>query len=704
LPAGIGASILGALSDPGGDVATFDNFEQLKDEKTAKGLIKKALDKVKPSGLKFLYYEKFSLGGKDVPLVLVDYGPALQGEIKKQTNKAPSAVGRCFETAAGSLAFEAEAGTVKQAPLKKFLGTISGMREIADADEAAVPAPKSAPRTVDEPVKPTSAAPSGEAQKRLAAFTQSLKALPADLRESFEMQRDKAQALLAKGDEPAALKLLGQLEGMVTKAASGKAPEVDVLQGVLAARSKAVDEALQKLPADAGSLSDDLLASNEYKLFAALRKSPSSAPDASTLAAAGDKLLRHVEAQVKLAEEWKQYKTQSTEALKKTFAEALLRVGKDAQASLRSAFEKCSERAAYAEAVKDTAAYRKRDAIDKLKATMLARLSELEQIELRRARAKELVGLLGTARAPITPFVQRCTALIGRIDANPGPVELSWRSATVTGELGTDRSTVDAARTAAQQLDSEIGSALTALALDPPEAVAIAAAEKTQAKTLANIDAAEKRAKANLAKTSPDGRETLVRVLLDAAKTDPARLLSSDRAGRVGSEAKKNAMTRDAVIAAIAAEVTAQHNPPLRTWLKVLQLNAVKGGEIRLASRGSVNIDMHSAKSLHMTLYIKNVDSAPPISAGAAAILDALLPDVDGNVGTHVTLEYDGPISKNNPHVFKGEPAGRANGLAKHDNWTDIRDAMQAKLDGELTRLRDLIQAFIARGGKFTGE
>ena len=685
-------------------MATFDNFEQLKDEKTAKGLIKKALDKVKPTGHKFLYYEKFPLGGKDVPLVLVDYGPALQGEIKKQTTKAPSAVGRCVENKAGALVFEAEAGTVKQAPLKKFLGTISGMREIADADEAAVPTPKSAAKTVDAPVKPTSAAPSSDAQRRLAAFTQSLKALPADLRESFEMQRDKAQALLAKGDDAGAVKLLGQLEAMVTKAASRKAPDVEDLQGVLAARSKEVDAALQALPADAGSLQEDLHASNEYKLFAALRKSPSSAPDAATLAASGEKLLRHIEAQVKLAEAWKLHKTQSTEALKKAFAEALQRVGKDAQASLRSAFEKCSERQAYADAVKDSAAYRKRDTIDPLKATMLARLDELEQIELRRARAKELLGLLGTARTPVTPFIARCGALLAKIDANPGPVELSWRSATVTGELGTDRGTIDAARTAAQQLDTEIGHALTALALDPPAAVAIAAAEKTLAKTLTNIDAAEKRAKANLAKTSPDGRETLVRALLEAAKTDPARLLSNDRAGRVGSDAKKNAMPRDAVIAAIAAEVTAQQSPPLRTWLKVLQLNAVKGGEIRLASLGSVNLDMHSAKSLHMTLYIKNVDSAPKLGDGAATIIDTLLPDVDGNVGTHVTLEYDGPISKNNPHVFKGEPAGRANALAGNGKWNDIRNAMQAKLDGELARLTGLVQTFIDRGGKFPGE
>jgi len=687
-------------------VATFDNFEQLKDEKTARALIKKALDKVKPAGLKFLYYERFPLGGKDVPLVLVDYGPALQGEIKKQTTKAPSAIGRCIENAAGALAFEAEAGTVRQAALKKFLGTIAGMRAIADAAEAAAPPPDAAPRTVDAPERPAARAATGEAQRRLAVLDRTLAGLPAQQAELFAIQLDKVRTLLAKGEEAGALKLLGQVEALAAKAAAGNNAGVKDLHGVLGASGKAVDAALEKLPADAGSLRDDLLASDAFKAYAALRKNPSGAANAAALTAAGDKLLRHIESQVKLATDWKQHKAQATEALQKAYLAAQQKVGsKEAQARLKAAFEGCSERKAYADAARAASAYRERAAIEKLKASMLARLDEFVQIELRRTRAQELLVELGHVRAPVAPFVARCDAALAKIDADPGPVELSWRSATLTAELGADRTTLDTARSAARALDGEITSALGALGADPPSAAAIAGAEALLKKSLADIDAAEKRSRTNLAKTSPAGREALVRELLDAAKSDPARLLSNDRAGRVGAEAKKSALTRPAVVAAIAAAVTDQQNPPLRVWLKVLQLNAVKGGEIRLANLGSVNLDAHRAKSLHLTLYIANVGAAPPLSAGAAAIIGTLLPDVVDDLGTHVTLEVDGPISKKNPHVFKGEPAGRANALASDATmWNQVRAQMQAKLDGELVRLTGLVQAFIDRGGKLPGD
>src|SRR5699024_4246453 len=78
---------------------------------------------------------------------------------------------------------------------------------------------------------------------------------------------------------------------------------------------------------------------------------------------------------------------------------------------------------------------------------------------------------------------------------------------------------------------------------------------------------------------SPAAITRKIAALVDAASTDPTRLLAGSTGGRV----KKDNAGKDkaVVVAAIAAAVQEQHNPKLGKWLQLLQTTNAKAGRLR---------------------------------------------------------------------------------------------------------------------------
>src|SRR5262249_21815435 len=147
--------------------------------------------KVNDRGTRFLYYEKIKVGAKEVAaLAVVDFAPDFESKFKTAIGKAPLAKGRCHATDRNELAVGAESGTIKLEALKKFMATVSGVRPVSEAvQEAPASLPggsASRPKAAEESAE--GATPDPELLKRLAEFNAEVKKLPADLRDSFEVQ------------------------------------------------------------------------------------------------------------------------------------------------------------------------------------------------------------------------------------------------------------------------------------------------------------------------------------------------------------------------------------------------------------------------------------------------------------------------------------------------------------------------------------
>ncbi len=137
-------------------MALFDKADLLADEKETKTRLKTALaSKVGSAGAKFLYYEKFKLGSKEVPLVLVDYSADMQSQVKAKFAKAPSALGHCRVNDSDELVFESDTGQVKLDNLKSFLASIGVARKVCVSADA--PPADTKPKTLDGPIPKASA-------------------------------------------------------------------------------------------------------------------------------------------------------------------------------------------------------------------------------------------------------------------------------------------------------------------------------------------------------------------------------------------------------------------------------------------------------------------------------------------------------------------------------------------------------------------
>ena len=756
-------------------MALFDKAELLGDEKETKARLKNALaNKVNAKGTKFLYYEKFKLGSKEVPLVLVDHAPDMQSQVKAKFNKVPSALGQCRVNDSEELVFESDAGHVKLDGLKSFLSSIGVARKVC---VSADPAPADAkPKTLDGPMPKASGAPS-ELTRRLTAFVVQLKTLKAELRDSFETQLKKLSALAAH-DEAGALSLLAKLEEMLKKAQSQAGPEVGDLATALAAAKKDVEEALAALPKKPETLAADLQKSTEYQNYAGLIKSPVAIPDVKSLKASASALLKHIELTATQVREWQQFKDTSKVALEKLLTEGLAAVGKPNRAKLLT-YKNSNEAKALATLTSDPVGYTKlkelkqavkdlevllvglikaikdwdeavtqageavdaaigkldaeireavrkklaatpeQTAFDKLvdqgKTEVLAasvlkqpadalrdKVPVLGEIEARRVRAAKLAAEMPAKRLAFDEFLKRCNASLLKAGTALDDVAVSFRTATMKNEIDADTLACTNARNTVAALVIQLDAAVVSLPSDPPPPTpALEAARKLLDEVLPDIAAARLRIDKNMNALSPAGREKQVDLLLEEAKSDPLRMLSNNRAGNMAKALKT--LKRDEVVARIAAAVAEQHRPKLKEWFKVLQLSNASGGALKLGSVGDITIDRKRI-DLHMSLFLANVNVAPSINDPIGNIMNDLLPPVQGNVGTHVTLEVNGAKSQGNPHYFHGAAAGVANDLYGKAEWPAVETEMRNKLVAEMARLRALVQQHIDRKGKWPGE
>ncbi|HMC15989.1 MAG TPA: hypothetical protein VKI18_10180 [Albitalea sp.] len=721
-------------------MAQFDSADLLEDEKKTKERLKTALAKVNAGGTKFIYYDKFKLGTKEVPLVLVDLAADMQAQVKAKFGKVPTGLGRCHLDEADKLVFDFATGSVKLDRLKTFLSSIGVARELSDGEAAPVP---TKPKTVDGPVTKTSEGDArSELSKRVAAFAAQLKSLKPELRDSFESQLKKVGTLAAT-NEPAALKLLGQLDEMLKKAqAKGSGEEIGAIGSTLAEVKTEIDKAVASLPKTPDVLQADLEKTPEYLRYAAFVKSPTSIPDAATLKSCVALLHRRIELMARQATDWPKIKESAEAALKKLLTEAQAAVGKantpklatfkdfpeaklaisignDPHAYARiDEFEPAMQAVqlkvkALIQAIKDwTLAAEQagqavegeigrlgaelREAVRKALATtseqtafdqliergkkevlaanalaqpgadLAQKVRELGEIEARRMRSAKLAGELPPKRVEFDDFLRRCNAALTKATAPLDDVALSFRSATMNNEIQADTLTCTTARNGINALVLQLDNALLALRNEPPPlTAALDDAAKLLTEALPDINAARERITKNLAALGPEGRARTVERLLDQAKTDPARMLSNNRAGNMAKAVK--AMKLNEAIQAIADAVAEQHRPKLKEWFTVLQLKNASSGKLKLGTVGDIVVGGATGKRvpLHMSLFLANVG---------------------------------------NPHYFHGAAAGVANDLGGDPDWPGIEAQMQAKLQTEMARLTALVQQHVARMGKWPGE
>jgi hypothetical protein len=330
------------------------------------------------------------------------------------------------------------------------------------------------------------------------------------------------------------------------------------------------------------------------------------------------------------------------------------------------------------------------------------KLAELADIESRRARAAKMLPDLKLKREAFDDFLKKSKVSLDKTAAALDAVALSFRSAAMKIELDSDTAAVTLGRDRGQTALAKIDAALLALPKDPPPATPeLDDAEKLLAEALPDTLAARQRITKNLNALSPEGRAATVSRLLDEAKTDPERMLSNNRAGNMAASLKT--LKLDEVEAKIQAAVDEQHRPKLKEWFKVLQLNSASGGALKLGKVGDITREGKRI-DLHMSLFLANVASPPSIHDPIDDIMDALLPPVVGHVGTHVTLELNGPISKGNPHYFHGATSGVPNDLYGKADWGAVEAEMARLLAKEMARLRELVQLHVNRKGKWPGE
>jgi hypothetical protein len=766
-------------------MATFETAAQLSEESAVKALLKTALAKVNANPMKFLYYEKFPVGSKTVPLALVDYVATFQALVKTATSKVPSAVGRCRVNEQNELVFEADAGTIKLEALKSYLALAGVKRAVhIPPDKAPTADAKTEPKakTVDGPppsAKQTSA--SSELVKRMTQFKDQLKALKPELRDSFESQLNKAVTLAAK-DEAAALKLLAQLDPMLKRALDTAHPEVanDNLKAVLANSAKLVDEAMGRLPTDnKTTVVADAQKLASFAKFDGYKKKPDTIPDVASLRAASQLVIQQVNALAEQVQTWTTAKTEANKRYQEAHTKAASDVGKPNAGKLK-AWQESDEFKAALKLGADASAYGRADEftrainaslkkltqlVTRIQAweqavqqarqqrdkalssvattlrvaveTALANTTELknfddqialgaskllppdslapltqallQQITLqadlaqRRAKARELLANLPTERQRLDAHVLACTTAIGKANAPLSPAQQSFFTGTQAADLAADALTCTQARTATQALIQQIDQALTTLGNEPPPSTqALTNAEQLIGTALADITTATKRINVIRRAVTPEGIAAQIDQLLDAAKTDPARQLASGRAGTIKKGLQ--AMTQPQVVQAIAAEVAAQHSPKLKEWFKVLQLGNASNGKLKLGKVGDIQYKGKRTE-LHLSLFLANVTNPPPVTSPVPTIMNALLPAVNGDVGTHVTLEVgDYTKGAKNPHFFHGAASGVANDLVGDPEWGRIEGEMQAKLNLEIARLTGLVTAFCGRMGKWPGE
>lgn len=360
-------------------MATFESAADLVDEAEAKKLVKRALDKVTDKGSKFLYFEKFPLGTKQVALVLVDYAPMVQAQVKEKFKKTPAAAGICRINAAEELLFEPAAGNVKLAELRSFLKTVTGARSVADGAQpaaAAEPAggkPK-AKEAEDAPPR-TGAKPAAnpELLRRVAALAAAVKALPPDRTDALESPTNKLRELVAKGDAAGAEKLLALLEPMLARAQAQESKGIGDLGKALAKARADVTAARKRVPDEKDlSVADDLSKSKAWTRFEELDKAPSAIPDAATVANAAAALVAAIDEAVKQVADWKKAREDAKQALVKDLQTALQVAGKPNAAKVND-FQKRTEYAEYTALSKERSGYKKvaelkqkQDALSKL--------------------------------------------------------------------------------------------------------------------------------------------------------------------------------------------------------------------------------------------------------------------------------------------------------------------------------------------------
>lgn len=752
-------------------MAAFDDPAVFGDEKLTKDALKTAFAKVKANGeIKFLYYEKLTVGAKEVPaLALVDFTTDFEGKLKKATAKAPLARGYCHLTPDNEIAFVAESGSPKIEVLKKYMATVSGIKPV-NASTQEAPAALGA----------KAAKPDTGLLKRLTELNAQVKKLPGDAAEAFIGQIKKVAALIQTGeakDAQAAAKLLDALEPMLEKQQSQKAPQVD--DAVLSQVKAAVEKAYASLPAKPAGLRVEIEGMAEGKEFARLAKDPAQARQA---AVAAKPLIKKIEEIRVLVEAWPATAQQALKQLDELFKAAREKCGKGGEARVDTHLQHvavlkvkqlCADPAAYAkgaelqqamqqqtqalkellakitawdeagkkadtdikgyvaaldsaykkkvtEAIQadpvyktdlaDLAARGKKEVLDAALLTQAVkrvreRIEALADLEARRIRAADLKPKLEAHRPAVVKAASDCEAQRVRAAAVPPALEASWRTVAVQTELTDDARDVGLMRDAATRLRDDIDVAVAALgAATPPATTVIDDAEKLLAVVLPNPSDISRRITRNLNTTTADGILTQLDVMLNAAST--THFLSRNRIGNLKAALKKAPKTRADAQQDINDAVYDQNHPKPGDWLKVLQMpNARPGGDLRVAKVGDVQIDGKRIP-VHMTLYLANVDvhNSPDLGMTAAAVINVMLPDVVGSLGTHVTAELLGEKHKDNPHFFKGAANGVPNRLAGHKDWPTIEADMQLVLNKEIARLTALVTQHIGRHGVWPGE
>jgi hypothetical protein len=337
------------------------------------------------------------------------------------------------------------------------------------------------------------------------------------------------------------------------------------------------------------------------------------------------------------------------------------------------------------------------DAAARVKALMDAREEHYNKV-------KTLPADLAAKEKATRDFRDLCVRLVKRADTAWDPIATSFMAGTpLATEFGEDRITVESARVSADDLLTKVTACLSKLGAAKAAAGDISEGLALVGTALRDIAAAQKRIEKNHASLMPAGLKDRVRELADAAGRDDNKRLSNDRAGRLVDDFGKTPCTLPEARNMVDEAVRQQHHPKLRDWLKVLQLS--KGGEVRAGNVGDITpASTGTRTTVHLTLHIVNVDAGlPSVLDGADTIMDALLPPLTGQMGTHVTLELFGAKAPSqNPHCFRNGTT--VQNSCQDSDWVEVRKGMIKLLDKEMDRLKGLVQQFIANRGLYPSD
>ncbi len=200
---------------------------------------------------------------------------------------------------------------------------------------------------------------------------------------------------------------------------------------------------------------------------------------------------------------------------------------------------------------------------------------------------------------------------------------------------------------------------------------------------------------------------TKIRGLINAAKADATKKLGGEAATKIYNE--RAGKDKTTIVADIAAAVQSQHNPSLSNWLKLLQIESKKGGQLRIKKLRSVMINGGTSYGSHLSVYMDEVAvPAAGVTATPAQVLDAILPPGYGS-GAHLTLEYKGEIApKSNPHYYRGANGGAGTFKQNHfpDGlpWTEAQTDMTKILNTEVSSLTERVQRFLDNLGRHASD